>query len=400
MPHAWHEGGELQNIRRRDLRTSQEHQQRSRFEQDTGAAHPRDLAVITAQVPGDHTPCELVQPNVAQQQALNQPKVLLRSQLVNSTRGSMQWKADRHLPAALKKAAVRATAMRGAHGAASEPPSILRVSANPQVTSGDDWRLLSAGSRWLQLLYSTMQRVKGLQEKLARFAFPSSAYPSDDAQIVGDAERSELRLEAVLIELAGALRNGPPGGTAAGTAYLLDFLQQQQGRTLRPTKVRRLLKRVRHSLRRAAMSTRSKGCYRHSYSTAACSTGSLHACNRCYSKRPSHHHRTHSSELQGGEPHVSPGCSVETLGKRCRPHPVAADAAPVTRGTTAGPAHPGYGASTVNELRWPVNVERLQPTQRPPPEPGVRYLPFNGGQERPIAQQPLLNQTIRREQHR
>lgn len=120
--------------------------------------------------------------------------------------------------------------------------------ANPPPGFHGEMGSPTLSSESIHLLNGTIDSVNELKQKVAAAVVPEAIKSALPSMLGGNTAKGQLLLEAVVIELADALRRGPPDGTEKGRTYLLSFLQQQRGRPLRRKTVLRLLKRVQQRL--------------------------------------------------------------------------------------------------------------------------------------------------------
>ena len=108
------------------------------------------------------------------------------------------------------------------------------------------------GKRCMHRFSETLDRVHELQQRVAVGVSSETIKQGLPSMREGSTAKGHLWLECVVIELAEALRRGPPDGTEEAKNNLLSFLQQQRGQVLRRKAVLQLIKRIRRRLRQTA----------------------------------------------------------------------------------------------------------------------------------------------------
>lgn len=139
--------------------------------------------------------------------------------------------------------------------------SCNRISVTYQPHSVEGWTPTKRDCKGLKRLNCMVKKVKQLQKKLIGLETPAGMQEggskSPDNEV---AQKNRQCLEAMLVELADTLRFGAPEATTKATSLFLAFLQREHDSELNAKAVRHLLKRVRHSLRQAALAQASSNC--------------------------------------------------------------------------------------------------------------------------------------------
>ncbi|KAL8427176.1 hypothetical protein Efla_006803 [Eimeria flavescens] len=136
-------------------------------------------------------------------------------------------------------------------------------------------------NNWLIHLRCTRLHIRKLQKQLTAFVSLSRLKQGNEWQDDRELSWKQSWLEALLLNLADTLRNGPPRGTAQGKAALLVFLQQRRDSSLCVQHLRQLLKQVQESLKLAAQTPVLHSCRRPQLSskqTTVASQASEEAC--------------------------------------------------------------------------------------------------------------------------